>query len=60
MVDISNTNKLGASDTDVKNLPSNIGTLALFPQAAQFAETLVPKTTSISPDDRDWETSYKH
>jgi len=52
MVDISNTNKLGASDTDVKNLPSNLGTLALFPQAAQFAETLVPKTTTISPEEQ--------
>ena len=50
--DISNTNKLGASDTDVKNLPSNLGTLALFPQAAQFAETLVPKTATISPEEQ--------
>jgi hypothetical protein len=50
--DISNTNKLGASDTDVKNLPSNIGTLALFPQAAQFAETLVPKTSLLSPEEQ--------
>ena len=52
MVDISKTNKFGASDTNVKDLSSNFGTLALFPQAAQFAESLVPKTTTISPEEQ--------
>ena len=52
MVDISKTNKFGASATDPKDLSSNIGTLALFPQAAQFAETLVPKTSLLSPEEQ--------
>jgi hypothetical protein len=52
MVDLSKTNKLGASETDPKDLPNNLGTLALFPQAAQFAETLVPKTATISPEEQ--------
>lgn len=52
MVDISKTNKLGASDTDTKDLPSNIGTLALFPQATKFAEALVPKTSLLSPEEQ--------
>ena len=50
--DISNTNKFGASDTDPKDLSSNIGTLALFPQATQFAEALVPKTNLLSPEEQ--------
>ena len=50
--DISNTNKFGASDTDTKDLSSNLGTLALFPSAAKFAETLVPKTATISPEEQ--------
>ena len=52
MVDISKTNKFGASATDPKDLSSNIGTLALFPQASQFAETLVPKTSLLSPEEQ--------
>ena len=52
MVDISKTNKFGASATDPKDLSSNLGTLALFPQATKFAEALVPKTNLLSPEEQ--------
>jgi len=50
--DISNTDKLGASDTNIKDLPNNLGSLAFFPSAQKFAESLVPQAARISPEEQ--------
>jgi hypothetical protein len=51
MADIT---KLGASNTDVKDLQKqlNLGALSYFPSAVKFAEELIPTTPTISPEEQ--------